>query len=36
MKKLAIVAVNMWVFIGAVGPIHAAEFFCPLAMCRAS
>ena len=29
MKKLVIVAVNMWVFIGAVGPIHAAEFFCP-------
>jgi len=39
MKKLALVAVNIWlsyvfgsllvmVFIGAVGPVHAAEFFC--------
>jgi hypothetical protein len=39
MKKLYVVAVNMWLsylfgsllvmaFIGAVGPVHAAEFFC--------
>jgi hypothetical protein len=39
MKKLAFVAVNMWLsylfgsllvmaFIGAAGPVHAAEFFC--------
>ena len=40
MKKLAVVAVNMWLsylfgsllvmaFIGAAEPVHAAEFFCP-------
>ena len=40
MKKLAVVAVNMWLsylfgsllvmaFLGAAGPVHAAEFFCP-------
>jgi hypothetical protein len=44
MKKLAVVAVNMWLshlfgsllvmgFIGAGGPVHAAEFFCGNVTC---